>query len=71
MAKSVCANYVTDQEMNFQNIQTTYIVQHKKKKTHKQPNGKIGRRPKQTYLWRRHTDGHQQEHEKVLNSAKY
>lgn len=51
MAKSVCANYVTDQEMNFQNIQMTYIAQHKKKKIpHKQPNGKIGRRPKQTYL---------------------
>lgn len=30
--KSVCANYVTDQEMNFQNIQMTYIAQHLKKK---------------------------------------
>ena len=37
MAKSVCANYVTDQEMNFQNIQTTYIVQHKKKKPTNNP----------------------------------
>lgn len=32
MAKRVYANYVTDQEMNFQNIQMTYIAQHKKKK---------------------------------------
>lgn len=36
MAKGVCANYVTDQEMNFQNIQTTYIAQHKKTKTNPQ-----------------------------------
>ena len=25
MAKNVCANYVTNQEMNFQTIQMTYI----------------------------------------------
>ena len=36
----------------------------------KQPNRKMGRRPKQTCPQRRHTDG-QQAHEKILNIANY
>ena len=36
----------------------------------KQPNQKMGRRPKQTFLQRRHTDG-QQTHEKMLNITNY
>ena len=39
----------------------------------KKPNNpikKMGRRPKQTFLQRRHTDG-QQAHEKMLNTANY
>ena len=36
----------------------------------KQPNPKMGRRPRETFLQRRHTDG-QQAHEKMLNSANY
>ena len=41
-----------------------------KKQTNKQPNQKLGRRPKQTFLQRRHTVG-QQAHEKMLNIANY
>ena len=39
------------------------------KKT-KEPNQKMGRRPKQTFLQRRHTDG-QEAHEKMLNISNY
>ena len=39
------------------------------KKPHEQPNEKTGR-PKQMYLWRRHTDG-QQERGKMLDIANY
>ena len=36
----------------------------------KQPNQKMGRRPKQTFLQRRYTDG-QQTHEKMLHTVHY
>ena len=36
----------------------------------KQPNQKVGKRPKQTFLQRRHTDGKQTQ-EKMLNIAHY
>ena len=36
----------------------------------KQPNWKIGRRPKQTFLQRKYTDG-QQAHEKMLDTSNY
>ena len=36
----------------------------------KQANQKVGKRPKQTFLQRRHTDG-EQTHEKMLNIAHY
>ena len=39
-------------------------------KKNKQPNPKISRRPKQTFLQRRHTDG-QEAHEKMLNIINY
>ena len=39
-------------------------------KKNKQPNQKMGRRPKQTFLQRRKTDG-QYAHEKMLNIANY
>ena len=42
------------QGINFQNIQTTHIAQYQKSQ---QPNQKMGRRSKQTFLQRRHTDG--------------
>ena len=36
----------------------------------KQPNQKMGKRPKQTFLQRRHADG-QKAHEKMLNNTNY
>ena len=41
------------QKINFQNIQATHTTQHQKNK----PNQKVEKRPKQTFLQRRHTDG--------------
>ena len=41
-------------KINFQNIQAAHITQNQK---NKQPNQKVGKRPKQTFLQRRHTDG--------------
>ena len=42
------------QRINFQNIQEVHTSQCQ---TNKQPNQKVGKRPKQTFLQRRHTDG--------------
>ena len=53
--------------INGQNIQTAHAAQYQK---NKQPNQKMGRRPKQTFLQRRHTDG-QEAHQKILNIANY
>ena len=39
-------------------------------KSTKQPNPKMGRRPKQTCIQRRHTDG-QEVHEKMFNITNY
>ena len=39
---------------NLQNIQTAHITQYQQ---NKQPNQKVGKGPKQTFLQRRHTDG--------------
>ena len=49
--------------LNLQNIQATYTTQQQKSQ---QPNGKMGKKPKWTFLQRRYTDG-QQAHEKMLN----
>ena len=40
--------------INFQNIQAAHTTQYHK---NKQPNQRVGKRPKQTFLQRRHTDG--------------
>ena len=42
------------QRINFQNIQAAHTTQYQ---TNKQPNQKVGKRPKQTFLQWRHTDG--------------
>ena len=42
------------QRINFQNIQAAHTTQYQK---NKQPNQKVRKRPKQTFLQRRHTDG--------------
>ena len=52
--------------INFQNIQAAHTIQCQKNK----PNQKVRKRPKQTFLQRRHTDG-QQTHDKILNIAYY
>ena len=44
----------TTERINFQNIQAAHTTQYQK---NKQPNQKLGKRPKQTFLQRRHTDG--------------
>ena len=44
----------TDKELIFQNIQAAHTTQCQK---NKQPNQKVGKRPKQTFLQRRHTHG--------------
>ena len=40
--------------MNFQNIQAAHTTQYQKNKHHNQ---KVAKRPKQTFIQRRHTDG--------------
>ena len=53
----------TKQRINLQNIQAAHAAQHQK---NKQPNPKMGRRLKYTFLQRRYTDC-QQTHERMLN----
>ena len=50
-----------------QNIQAAQTTQYQK---NKQPNQKVGKRPKQTFLQRRQTDS-KQTHEKMLNIAHF
>ena len=57
----------TEMTINFQNIQAVQTTQYQK---NEQPNQKVGKRPKQTFLQRRHRDG-KQTHEKMLNIAHY
>ena len=58
----------TCQNAYLQNIQTAHTTQQQQRQ--KQPSGKVGRRPKQTFLQRRHTVG-QQAYEKMLNIVNY
>ena len=53
----------------YKNLQTAHTALCQKK-TPNNPNQKVGRRSKQTFLQRRHADG-QQAHEKMLNIANY
>ena len=53
--------------MSLQNLQTAHAAQYQK---NKQPNQNMGRRPKLTFLQRRHTDG-QEAHAKMLNITNY
>ena len=55
------------QMINFQNIQAAHTTQYQK---NKQPNQKVGKRAKQTFLQRRHIEGNQP-HEEMLNIAHY
>ena len=51
--EKIIANETTD-KINFQNIQAAHTTQYQE---NKQPNQKVWKRPKQTFLPRRHTDG--------------
>ena len=53
MGEDICQTCYL-QDINFQNIQTAHTAQHQK---NKQPNQRMVRRSKQTFLQRRHTDG--------------
>ena len=54
-------------KLNLQNLQAAHQTQYQK---NKQPNPKMGRRPKETFLQRRYT-ACQQAHGKLLNSTNY
>ena len=65
--ENIC-KWIDWQGINLQNMQTAHAAQYQ---NNKQPNKKkMGRRPKETFLQRRHTDG-QQTHEKMLNITNY
>ena len=51
--EKIMANETTDR-INFQNIQAAHTTQYQK---NKQPDQKVGKRPQQTFLQRRNTDG--------------
>ena len=51
IANEIIANW---QRISFQNIQAAHTTQYQK---NKQPNQKVGKRLKQTFFQRRHTDG--------------
>ena len=53
MGEKIC-KWCDEQGLNFQNIQTVHTTQQQK---NKKPYSKMGRRPKQTFLQRRNTDG--------------
>ena len=65
--EKIIANEATDREL----ISKIYkqLIQLNTRKN-KQPNQKVGKRPKQTFLQRRRTDS-KQTHEKILNIAHY
>ena len=52
--EKIIANETTGERINFQNTQAAHTTQCQKNKP---PNQKMGERPKQTFLQRRHTDG--------------
>ena len=52
--EKMITNETTEKVTNFQNMQVVHATQYQK---NKKPNQKVGRRPRQTFLQRRHTDG--------------
>ena len=62
MGENICKRN-NGQRINLQNLQAAHAAQYQK---NKQPNQKVGGRPKYTFLQRSHTDG-QEAHEKMLN----
>ena len=66
MGENICKQ-CDRQGISLQNLQTAHAVQSQK---NKQPNQKMGRIPKETFLQRRRTDG-QETHKKILNIVNY
>jgi len=52
--EKIIANETTDKGLISKTIQAAHTTQNQK---NKQPNQKVGKRPKKTFLLRRHTDG--------------
>ena len=52
--EEIIANETTDKGLSFKNIQAAHTNQYQEKK---QSNQKVGKRLKQAFLQRRHTDG--------------
>ena len=65
--EKIIANETTDKRLIYKTYKQLITTQYQK---NKQPNQKVGKRPKQTFLQRRHTDGYKT-HEKMLNIAHY
>ena len=68
--KSIFANDATNKDWIFKIYKQFIQFNNNSRKTPKQPSWKLGRRPKQTFLQRRHTDG-QQWQEETLSIASY
>jgi len=66
----VFANDTTDKCLISKIYKQLIQLNNYKQNSNKQPNQKMGRRPKQTFLQRRHTED-QQAHEKMLITANY
>ena len=66
MGENICKQG-NRQGISLQNLQTAHAAQYQKKK---KKNQRMGRRPKETFLQRRHTNG-QEAHETMLNIANY
>ena len=65
--EKIVSNDATNKRLISRIIKITYTT---KKKKNQSINGKMGKRPEQTFLQRRYTDG-QQTHEKMLNITDY
>ena len=65
--EKIIANETTGKGLISKILRVARTTQYQK---NKEPNQKVGKRPKQTFLQRRHTDG-RQAHEKMLNIAHY
>ena len=68
MRENICKRS-NGQGIDLQNIQTAHEAQYQKQ-TNKQPNQKMSKRFKQTFLQKRHIDG-QKGQEKMLNITNY
>ena len=65
--EKIIANETTNKGLISKIYKQLHITQYQK---NKQPNQKVGKRPKQTALQRKHTDD-SQTYEKILNIAHY